>query len=327
MGETPAMLIFLNGLENNKFSPNENYARELFELFTLGRDNGYTQQDIVEAARALTGYNGYTSYCGPINWVDNLHDYGEKTIFGQTGTFNPYDVVRLIFEERGDLAARFICGKLYRYYVNPIEDEAIVAGLAETFKNSDWRIEPVLRQLFKSEHFFDAANMGTLVKSPYDMMVSFFREGDFPVSDEMLDWMLWSAFNLGQYLFEPPDVAGWPGNRAWIDSARLTGRWSTLDGFLYTWNEQAPERFRDFVKWLTNDSNDPEVITRAVVDHFIEGGLRRETAYAAATDVLKWEVPQNYYDNGSWNLDWQSASWQITLLLRHLVRKPEFQLH
>ncbi len=327
IGATPAMLVFLNGLENNRFSPNENYARELFELFTLGRDNGYTQQDIVEASRALTGYNGWTSYCGPINWVNGLHDNGEKTIFGQTGNFAPYDVVRLIFEERGDLAARFVCEKLYRFYVNPVVDEAIVAGLAETFKNNDWEIAPVLRQLFKSEHFFDPANMGAQVKSPYELMISFFREGDFPISDEMLNWILWSGFNLGQFLFEPPDVAGWPGDRAWIDSSRLTGRWSTLDGFIYTWNGEDPDILRNFVKWLTDDARDPAVITQAVIDHFIPGGLHRDAAYVIATDVLKWEVPQNYYDEGLWNLDWQSAPWQIVHLLRHLVRLPEFQLH
>jgi len=102
VGRSAAMLVYLNGVQNTRVQPNENYARELFELFTLGLDNGYTQNDITEAARALTGYNGFTEACAPINFVEVLHDSARKTIFGQTGNYDYEGLHSLLFEERAE---------------------------------------------------------------------------------------------------------------------------------------------------------------------------------------------------------------------------------
>ncbi|MEL6923666.1 MAG: DUF1800 family protein [Bacteroidota bacterium] len=159
MGTTPAMLIYLNGVQNTRFEPNENYARELYELFTLGRDNGYTQSDIVNTAKALTGYNGFTEACATIGYVDGFHDPSSKTIFGKTDTYDYDKLHDLLFEERSSAIATFICTKIYRHFVNPQVDENIVASLAQTFLASQdqgqFPLAPVFRQLFKSEHFFD----------------------------------------------------------------------------------------------------------------------------------------------------------------------------
>ncbi|MTB52379.1 DUF1800 family protein [Lewinella sp. W8] len=324
---TPAMLFFLNGFENTKEHPNENYARELFELFTLGEDNGYTQEDIEEASRALTGWNGWTSYCGNVQWAPWGFDSTDKTVFGQTGNYNYGSLIDVLFEERGELIAAFICEKLYAYFVNKAVDQAVVNQMAQTFLDNDFQILPVLEELFGSAHFFDAANVGVLMKSPIELMVSFLHQGGFGTFNDHLVWGFWGTANMGQYLGEPPDVAGWTGDRAWIDSNRLTLRWDFIDGFSWGVFDADDQTYRNFARNLTDNSNSPEIIARAVVDYFIPRGLIGEEEYATATDVLKWDVPENYYETGQWNLDWGSAAWQITVLLRHIGRMPEFQLN
>jgi uncharacterized protein (DUF1800 family) len=327
MTKTPAMLFFLNGFENTRENPNENYARELFELFTLGENNGYTQEDIVEASRALTGWNGWTTYCGGVEWVDWGYDDTDKTIFGRTGNFNYSSLIDILFEERGELIARFICGKLYNYYVNKAASEEIVEAMAQTFLANDFQILPVLRELFSSAHFFEETNIGVLIKSPMEVMVTFLRQGDFGDFENRQGWGLWSVANMGQYVGHPTDVAGWTGDRAWIDSNRLTLRWAFIDGFSWGIHNADETTYPDFAKLLTDDSNAPEVIARTIVDYFVPRGLVSETAYETAIDVLKWDIPSNYYDTGEWNLNWDTASWQLTLLLRHIGRMPEAQLN
>ncbi len=327
IGITPAMLIFLNGVENNKFEPNENYARELYELFTLGADNGYTQQDIVETARALTGWNGMGAYCGPIEFVPFLHDDGEKTIFGQTGNWGYDDVHDILFAERQDQIATHICRKIYKYFVGPQVDVDIVAQLAQTFKDNNFELEPVYRQLFKSEHFFHDNNIGVKVKSPYEMALGLIAQSGLSDDDSVLESARYLAEMLGQELFSPIDVAGWPGDTAWINSGTLTGRWLTVDYYLYYIVENFLDSLRDFAVDLVGGfSNDPQLITEAVVNHFLPNSLQTPEAMEQAVTVFKWEVPQNYYDQGLWNLGWETAPYQVAVLIQHIARKPEFQL-
>ncbi|MEM1123802.1 MAG: DUF1800 family protein, partial [Bacteroidota bacterium] len=151
MGKNTAMLLFLNGVQSTKYEPNENYARELYELFTLGRDNDYTQKDIEETARALTGWNVLDIWGFPVQFESSLWDRDTKTIFGQTGNWGYDDVTEILFQERRDQIAQFICQKIYTAFVNPVPNEIVISQLAETFKNNDWEIAPVLKQLFKSE--------------------------------------------------------------------------------------------------------------------------------------------------------------------------------
>ena len=326
MTVTPAMLFFLNGFENRRQSPNENYARELFELFTLGENNGYTQADIEEASRALTGFNGGSGWCGAVRFVNWGFDDTEKTVFGRTGNFNHETLIDVLFEERGERISKFICGKLYRYYVHPVVDEDIVDGLAATFRENDFHVMPVLQQLFASEHFFDDANVGVMIKSPMDMTVGYLRQGHFGDFENRINWSFWANANMGLYFGYPPDVSGWPGNRSWIDSNRLTLRWEVMDGFSWAVHNASESTYPQWARELTGDSRDPEVVTRAIVNYFVPRQLVSEDAYAAATDVFRHDIPGNYYDDGIWNLSWGSVSWQVTLLIRHIARMPEFQL-
>lgn len=241
MGKTPAMLIFLNGVQNTRFEPNENYARELYELFTLGENNNYTQMDVSETARALTGWNGFTEACAPIGFNNNLHDTGMKTIFGQTGNWDYDDIHNILFEQRTDEAANFICRKIYTHFVSHEPDEAIVTGMATTFKNNNFELAPVLRQLFKSEHFFDEAILNVKMKSPLDIAMSYIKETEFPITDfydaelgynQSLINVYSLCAQLGQQLFNPPNVAGWEGDTTWVNNATLTARWNMNDLFL-----------------------------------------------------------------------------------------------
>ncbi len=327
MGKTPAMLVYLNGVENNRFSPNENYARELYELFTLGADNGYTQEDIEETARALTGWNGYFTACGSIDFLPTLFDGGQKTIFGQTGNWGYEEVHDILFAERAQQVAEHICGKLYRFFVHPETDEAIVAGLAQTFVNNNFELAPVLRQLFKSAHFFDEYVIGTQVKSPVEFFLSYFNDAGIPFdSDPVIQVVGFYIFDSGQQLFSPPDVAGWPGNRNWIDSNAITSRWQYGELFNGYVLNTFPELLRNLAKVLSNDANDPYLVAQSVLDHFLPNGMQDLMAYEEATDIFKEPVPQNYYDTGAWNLNWDTAPLQVFNLLNYLIRVPEFQL-
>lgn len=327
MGRTPAMLVYLNGVQNTRFEPNENYARELFELFTLGRDNGYTQEDIEEAARALTGWNNFTELCAPIGYRPGFHDPGSKTIFGQSGNWNYEQLHDILFEQRGDQIATHICTKLYKHFVSVEVDMSIVAGMAATFKANDFELAPVIRQLLKSEHFFDEKNIGVQIKSPVDYLLMVIREWGFEEIDENIqNFILYTAANLGQRIFNPVDVAGWPGDRMWIDNSRMPGRWQfgqAIAGSIY---ENAPSLFSQLGLRIAGDTNDPYFASRRIVDYLIPNGLQDEDVYERAATVFKSPVPENYFEDGSWDMYWESVPAQVGLLLLFLLELPDFQL-
>ena len=322
------MLVYLNGLQNRAGVPNENYARELYELFTLGADNGYTQQDIVETARALTGYTLVLVGCGDIYFNPFQWDNGTKSIFGQTGNWGYDDVVNILFEQRPNEIADFICRKLYRFFVHPEVDEAIVSGLAQTFLQNNFELEPVLRQLFRSEHFFDEAVLGVQVKSPLELTFSFLIESDLAIGQEMKELALYTSSQLGQTLSIPPNVAGWPGNRAWISTSTLTGRWNTIAYLMYAAWQQDPEQFRTFAQTVTGDpnSNMPELVAGAIIEQLVPIGLQTPELNERAYLAFKADIPENYYASGQWNLNWETVPYQVLLLINYLARLPEFQL-
>lgn len=330
IGLTPAMLVYLNGLENYKSLPNENYARELYELFALGADNGYTQQDIEETARALTGWVNIQDFCGGISFNPQQHDDGPKTIFGQTGNWNYFDVIDILFEQRAEEVATFICTKLYTHFVHPEPDESIISGLAATLQANDWELEPVLRQLFLSEHFFDPQVMRTVIKSPIEYCFQILREGNLSITDDAKLALFYGSAQLGQELLNPINVAGWPGNRSWISTSTLRFRWEVLDWMMWEGieKEQQLELLRELVISVVEDDtvNDPAAIAAAMVDFFIPGGLEDPVLYDRATTVFKSNIPQNYYDLGLWNLYWDPVPWQVWQLMQYIARLPEFQL-
>lgn len=326
MGISPAMLVYLNGVQNTRFEPNENYARELYELFTLGLDNGYTQQDIAETARALTGYNDFTEACAPIGFRPLFHDDGEKTIFGRTGNWGYDDVIDILFEERGMEVATSICTKLYRYFVNPKLSEDIIEELATLMVNSNYELAPVISTLLASEHFFDEANHETIIPGHLEMFFTHSREQGIDINSELQFLIAGTAGDIGQRLLNPVDVAGWQGNREWINTNTLIVRWGGLQNLTNYFFTAVPEHFREMVITLTNDSNDPSFITRTIIDHFVTKGFEYDEEYDKAIIRFKSEIPENYYEDGSWNLHWDTAPNQIRLLLNYISTLPEYQL-
>ncbi len=199
-----AMLNYLDGRNNEvcnpNDTPNENFARELYELFTIGpgnyTDNG-SLNDVHETARALSGWkikrisvaNGWTAddSQAPVYFDVNCHDSEMKTIFGQTYNFDVDGVIDNLFQQKPNEIANFICRKIYKEFIHTEEiDDSIINGMKTTFLNNNFEIEPVIRQLFKSEHFFDTCFMGSKVKSPADYFVGFFRDVNFQLTDTPL---------------------------------------------------------------------------------------------------------------------------------------------
>lgn len=326
IGISDAMLIYLNGFENTANEPNENYARELYELFTLGVDNGYTQADIVETSKALTGYNRKTDgFCSPIYFNNNTFNSDPKTIFGKTGNWDYDDVIDILFEEKAPLIAKFICTKIYKYFVSPVINESIIDDLASVFV-IDFEISTVLKRLFKSEHFFDDEAIGTIIKSPYDVTHNYMKVTNFTIKEENKITVYSLNRIAGQELFNPVDVAGWQGDRDWINSSTLGGRWQGLEFFIqHTWRNYR-EELRDFAIDSSSSSNDPAIVTKSIIDRFVPKELHTQTDYDIATDIFKGDIPQNYYDDGIWNLNWDEVPSQVVLLLLHVTKIPEFQL-
>ncbi len=330
IGKSAAMLDYLNGNLNVVGSPNENYARELMELFTMGESNGYTQGDIVEMARALTGWQAKAYLCTPAYYDAARHDNGTKTIFGQTGNFNFNTAHNLIFSARAQQVAHFIPTKIYKNFVYQYPDSEVIDGLAQTFQNNNWELLPMMKQLFKSEHFFDDQFINARLKNPLESMIPLLKSAGVQSADMDNNW--WNAigywsFLLGQEIFNPPNVAGWPGYRTWLNESTLTARWKFNSSVAYyiTTKEPLRENLRNLAITLSNDSNDPQVIVAALVEHFI-GQTLEPVHLTAAVAYFKSGIPENYFLDGSWNLYWDEAPYQIVNMLYYLVKLPEYQL-
>lgn len=217
VAKDPAMLQFLNNQQNRKAQPNENFARELLELFTLGRGH-YTEKDIQEAARAFTGW-GFNKE-GAYVFRKNQHDFGEKTFMGHTGDFNGDDIIAIVLAN--PQTARYLTEKIYRFFVSPVLDEEKVSEWSQAFYKSNYDIAKLMETIFTSEHFYSEEVIGSRIKSPVEYLAGLMRQLDLEFTQKESAFFIQRA--LGQVLFFPPNVAGWPENRAWIDSTTLLAR-------------------------------------------------------------------------------------------------------
>ena len=217
VSKSAAMLNFLNNNQNKKDHPNENFAREVMELFTMGRGN-YSEQDVKEAARAFTGWGANLQ--GEFIFRRFQHDPGEKTLLGKTGNFDGDDVLNILLERKQ--TAAFISGKIYRYFVNDKLDVEKAAWLADRFYQSNYDIAALMEDVFTSNWFYDAGHIGTRIKSPVELITGIRRMLPMKIENEEVQLLLQRV--LGQLLFYPPNVAGWPGGTNWIDSSTLMFR-------------------------------------------------------------------------------------------------------
>ena len=220
----PAMLIYLDGRQNNKNAPNENYGRELMELFTLGIGN-YTEMDVKQAALALTGWrvDGLKSVFNKSLFADV-----SKTFLGQTGNFTHSDIVDVILTK--DAAAEFICRKLYKEFVFYKPNELFVKQMAVEFRKSNYNVRTVLRFLLTSDEFYKPEYRGVKIKNPVELAVGSLKF--LNISKPDFAYVAEAARVLQQYIFFPPDVAGWPGQRDWISSNTYPARGGYSDSLV-----------------------------------------------------------------------------------------------
>ncbi|MEE2718657.1 MAG: DUF1800 domain-containing protein [Planctomycetota bacterium] len=317
----PAMIKYLNNNQNNRRSPNENLARELMELFTLGEGRGYTERDIKEGARALTGY---TFQDDVFRFNARNHDTEAKTIFGRSGNWDGDDFIELIFT-RPD-SARFITEKLYRYFVNDApggftrSQDAVIRKLAQTLVRSGWELRPLLRQMLLSEHFYDPENIGACIKSPTQLVVQGIRSLRTPARD--LRTLNTACGYMGQSLMNPPSVKGWEGGRKWINTSTLFIR-QNISLYLLTGRDERSN------PW---DAGTTDYSARHLVQH-LEGISGRDTVRDGVVYLLRFahSVPPDeervqqwvdYVNQRGGRLDEPT----LINLLALITAAPEYQL-
>lgn len=332
----PAMLRYLNGYANTKKAPDENYGRELQELFTIGKGPGshYTEGDVKAAARVLTGYRiDYKTYT--YHFDPKAHDEGDKTFssfYGNTvikGRSGPDgeqeldDLVDMLFREPE--VSRFLCRKLYRFFVyHEIDDTTernIIEPLAKTFRSHHYEISPVLAELFGSAHFFDAANRGGMIKSPVDFSVGLCREYGvtWPDENNFVDqYNLWEqlrnqAASMSQNIGDPPNVAGWQAyyqepefDKLWISSDTLPKRNVLTDRMVaYGFAKNTSKALIDVVAFAAQfpDPGDPNALVDASVRHLLAVELSEEQKDFLKTTILLSGLTgekADHYWTGAW---------------------------
>ncbi len=324
VSKDPAMLLWLDQNQSRKEHPNENFAREVMELFVLGEGH-YTERDVTEAARALTGWS-MDRGTQEFDYRKNAHDAGSKTILGRTGNFDGDDVLKIITSQ--PQAARFITAKLWKFFVEEQPPEPVVNLLAEALRNSKLEFKPVLRAIFRSEEFYAPGVIRNQVKSPAQWLVGSVRllERDLPPPMLASNAMR----TLGQELFMPPNVKGWDGGLAWITTNNLLSRYNMSAYLVLGENpmmapggkgKKAPpkreRRFRpgapvDAAKLFTDEerSTKPRLVA-ALEKRFIQGTLK-DRQRQALVDYL----------DGLGALDEED----ILHAVRLAMSTPEFQL-
>ncbi len=252
-----AMLLYLDGADNVAAHPNENYARELMELFTLGVDN-YTEEDVRQSARAWTGWR-VVRLTGRVFFAPRLHDSGVKTFLGRTGNFDGDDVVDIIFSK--PQCARFFATKLLSLFVYDNPEQELVEGIADSLLRHDYALAPVVSEILRSNVFYSSRAYRALVKTPVEFVVGAYKALGVTQIDASA---LFALRNMGQILFYPPNVAGWPGGENWLTSQMMIARQNFLAGLINA-------KVMGESSWLGEIPMDPAQATHVLVDALLQG--------------------------------------------------------
>jgi uncharacterized protein (DUF1800 family) len=238
IGRDPAMLIWLDSTINKKAKPNENYAREIMELFTLGRGQ-YTEKDVQEAARAFTGWFVIRD---ELQEMPRQHDDGVKTVLKHSGAWDGNDIPGILLQQPA--CAEFICRKLFRHFVSETEtpSAALIAPLAQTFRESHYQIQVPVATILRSNLFFDPKTRRKRVKSPVEFAVGTIRALEIVNPTVQSGAMAEACGRMGQSLFAPPSVAGWDGGPGWINSTAMLARANLSLGLLSDQDEALGQR-------------------------------------------------------------------------------------
>ena len=226
VAEDPAMLSFLDAGVNVKGAPNENFAREIMELFTMGVGN-YSEKDVREGARAFTGWN-YVDLQFVVH--KEQHDDGPKTFLGSTGNFDGVDVMDIILKQ--PVTSRFIAGKIYRFFVRQELTPEVQEKLGAVLRSNNYNIAPLLETIFLSRDFYSPASVGTQIKSPVQLAISTYKKLGLTEVPGVPDFNIATGM-LGQRLFSPPTVAGWSEGRSWMTPGLLLERGNFIRDVLF----------------------------------------------------------------------------------------------
>ncbi|RIK77336.1 MAG: hypothetical protein DCC68_17515 [Planctomycetota bacterium] len=312
-----AMLKYLNNDTNVKGRANENLARELMELFSMGRDQGYTEIDIRQGARALTGYT-YDAATGQFRFVSERHDSDPKSVFGKTGNWSGDDFARLILET--PYPAKFVARQLFAYFAHDEPSADVVEALANVLRVNSYEIAPLLENLFLSEEFYSARSMGTDIKSPVQLVVGLHRELGLKAPDYA--YLVSALRETGQDLFEPPSVFGWQAGRSWITTSRVLERYNTLAEIL----EERPRNGQSGVDVCGTLLAGKTFQSHAeVIDYLVKCTWSvplPETKRAALVDFLKPLPPPD-----QWGANPGPVNASLTRVLVMLTCSPEYQLN
>ncbi|MEP7258188.1 MAG: DUF1800 domain-containing protein [Flavitalea sp.] len=346
----PAMLAHLNGFLNSKLAPDENYARELQELFTVGRGNDslYNEEDVRAAAKVLTGWR-INADTLTSSLEENMHDtsnktfssfYNNTTIAGSSnGTQEVDQLINMIFST--EECARFICRKIYKWFVyydiDTDTENNVIIPLAQIFRNNNFSITPVLEALLKSDHFFDPSNQACFIKAPYDFIAGTLREFSvsFPAMTDYVNayplfYSLYGkASDMQQNLLQPPDVAGWPAYfqdpmnyELWINSNSLPKRAEFTDTLI----EQNMLNVRAFANYSSNAA-DPDQLLNDITLLL----LRYPLSAASKTYLKNRFLINNSGDDSIWTNAWNSNNNAVITpalkeLFKFIMNLPEFHL-
>lgn len=326
MAQDPAMLKFLDNHRNTRKQPNENWGRELLELFTLGEGN-YSEADVLAVARSFTGW-GFDADSGRFRINLWQHDDQEKAFLGRTGHFGGLEIVQILLAQ--PRTAVFLVEKLWREFVSPDPDAAEVRRIASILRETDYDLRAALRALLLTDAFWAADQRGTLVKSPIELVIGTVHRLALPLSDgRSLDGLSW---RIGQRLLSPPNVAGWPGGTAWLDANALTLRNAALDriwrGLRNSTQEEDPtisKEARDLDG--EEDAEDMENRSAATMGQAGEARFMPDLTLFAALDdpsgharikALFLPFPEDFSA--------ESRDTSLSALLEQLIHHPDYNL-
>ena len=308
----PAMLVWLDNRSNVKEHPNENWARELLELFTMGVGN-YTDRDVVEAARAFTGW-GLNSRTGEFTFVRTEHDSGFKNFLGEVGIWDGDQIIDIIFEQ--DVTARFLTRKLFEFFVYTDPSEQLIAELAGVLRENDYEIRPLMRAIFEHPEFYSDRAYRSLIKSPLALFVGLFRE--LEISDPVFLPRLMTA--TGQELFRPPDVSGWTSGVGWITTTTLLARYN----FFNILASLRGEGSLDFVEWVQTYQLSNFDVVRLFIDTIVKGDVSVDTRYV----LEEYMTTDDSGEKVEWNInDAVMVDKKARGVLYLILVLPAYQLH
>ncbi|MBI5729531.1 MAG: DUF1800 domain-containing protein [Ignavibacteriales bacterium] len=317
----PAMLIYLNGNVSTKTAPNENYARELQELFTIGIGN-YTEDDIKQMAKALTGWTvDGTNLVSVFN--SSRADTGSKTIYGKTGNYTYDTAVNLIFTEKIIPASEFLCRKLYKEFAYYEPNTDYVTQLAAVMRTNNFNLKPVLSTMLKSEYFHSVDIRGARIKPPVEFLLSALKQlGISYTNNDLPNYIRTTADSLQQSLFNPPDVRGWEGQRKWISTITYPNRnvytdalvnGKTISSISYKMNVLAYSRSYP-------SSENAVQFVEDVTKQLIQFPLSQARKDSLLSTMLDGTVA------GNWSTYSPGADTRLQKFFKALMRLPEFQL-